>query len=259
MALFLMPLPENEIFLELRDGECYRVQVSRSWHPIPQDVAVRMAESSGVTVQSLFDAAALSPSLSGHVGVKHRATYSVYTLPIAMLPMRARFRLVEKTMVPDFQCAVADSQMIYLEWKVPTPAMRVFLLVTVTPPAEPNTGHKMYSSLQHLVAMDSAGRIYRMPTSNTFDDCKLCTGNYDTQGITVMDCLIKAMEQFSKSEWQQDLAGRGGSEGAVRAQKMFRYKPLEDGFEQLESTVISSWTELCIKVGNEYVLSHIVI
>lgn len=186
---------------------------------------------------------------------------TVYTIPLHKLPLRARFLIKDGILAPEFANKGPNSlhQAIQLEW-LPVAGMRIFLMVTVSNTSIISAAKgRPVTSDQHLFAMDSAGRTYRLPTSNCFENCTLCTGIHRTDGASHIDCLNGAVNQFMTSEWQHDLAERGGVCSVQNSQSLFRYKPLEpDGFEQLPP-LTADWTKYCVKVSNEFITSNMVV
>jgi hypothetical protein len=166
------------------------------------------------------------------------------------MPMRAAFIMKDGYMVPDFTSSSNDT--MDLKWS-PPPTMRLYLMVYCP------IGSPLYSETQFLVAVDGNGRFWRLPTSNTYEDCKLCTGSYNSEGATFVDVLSRAWNQFQTSRWQKDLNDRGGTSGMSNSRMMFRYKPLEkdQGFEQVPAP--SDWSSYCTKVSNEFITNNIIL
>lgn len=232
------------------DGRIYRDVINRSEVDLQPEILTRFAAQATTRVRNIISSLALSSKLAGNVHMAIRGKVVVFTVQLGVMPMRARFSVSKdgKTMVPDF---TSDSIPMSLEWTPPA-GMTLLLMVSMTPDTTT-------TSDQFLVAVDKAGRFYRLPTTNCYENCKLCTGKFNGIGATYADAIGKALNQFAASEWQGDLHDRGGATGMTNSKLMFRFKPMEpEGFDQLPPEA-EDWTALCTKVNYEFITNFIVL
>lgn len=238
-----MPSQRTQYILQ-ETGRIYRQTVTESEIELQPEIMTRFSAQTTQRLRGLMMASAIFPELASHpISVAIREKQVAFTVPLNKLPLRARFSVnaEDKCLVPDF---TSQSTPMVLEWYPPS-GMSLFLLVSMLPDAT-------ISSDQFIVACDSAGRMYRLPTTNCYENCKLCTGKYDGAGATYADAIGKALKQFWSSDWQGDLSDRGGSAGMANSKLMFRFRPMEpEGFEQLPPKA-THWTALCTKVSHEY-------
>ena len=226
-------------------GRLIRETVTESEVDLKPDIMARYVAESTHRVRNAFSASIISPNLQGGVGIAIRGSAIAFTLPIAVMPLRARFRVQGDQLVPEF---TSDSTPMVLSW---VPPMRLYLLVAMEPGS-------LTSADQFLVALDASGRHYRLPTTNAYENCKLCTGEFNSRGANLTEVAIKAWQQFEASDWQADLSNRGGEKGMANSKLMFRFKPLEpEGFEQLPPA--QAWQELCTKVSFDFITNFITV
>jgi hypothetical protein len=185
----------------------------------------------------------------GNIGICMRKSNVVFTVRMAYLPFRTAFTMKNGFMVPDFKKGDADPEFV-LNW-VPPESMRLYLVTNFIYPMQPD--------VQFLIAMDTAGRHYRLPLSNLFEDSKLCHGEYTMGGSTLIDMVSRAWAQFHKSRWQSHLADRG-TDSAANSQRLFRFKALEpEGFEQVPLDKGITWESLSTRVSVAFISENIVI
>lgn len=237
-------------------GECLRVTVQEQGVRLQKDLLAKFTDDRAIPIPELIDAGILGDGASGKIGMMVRSKFITFTIPVNALPMRAAFAMKGEVLVPDFSADITVPTM-ELKWQVPE-GMRVFLVVN-----SPKNESYIQTDIQWLIALDQQGRIWRLPTSNCYEDCRLCAGIFDSIGATYIDMLGKAWRQFISSRWQKDLIGEGGglAKSIAHAQAMFRYKPLGKdeggGFQQLP--IEGDWTSLCTKVGSEHLNNNILI
>lgn len=232
----------------LKDGVFYRK--TETWHEITlqSDIITKFAAEQVSKTGMIFNSAQIGTGLVGTVGMAIKGRLIAFTLRVGILPIKAKFTLREGFMVPDFGSTEASSA-FHFNWYVPG-TMNVYLLVTMQP-------GKLIAGDQYLVAVDSQSRMYRLPTSNVYEDCRLCSGRFESSGTTYLDVLIKCWNQFQNSEWQSDLSNHGGENGMEHSKQMFRFKPGDgESFEQQE--VPRNWQSYTKKIANETVSSLLV-
>lgn len=189
---------------------------------------------------NIMAGAAISPKLIGNIHMTTRGEQVVFTTQLSVLPLRARFVVDErdKCLVPAFD---SDSTPMFLEWTPPSD-MSLYLMVSMSP-------HTVTPHEQFLVACCERGRHWRLPMTNIYENCRLCTGEYIADGQSYADAIGKALNQLVASDWQKDLRSAGGPNTMANSKLMFRFKPREtEGFDQLPPKE-SDWTKLCVKVG----------
>ncbi len=227
-------------------GRVYRQTVNDQEMDLSTDIMSKFTGEITVRMRNIFHSAVVNSKLVGNIHGAMRGKQVVFTAQLSVLPLRARFKVMEDYLVPDF---TAESTPMALEWKPPAD-MRLFLLIGMLP-------DMWKSAEQFLVAVDDSNRTYRLPTTNCYDNCKLCAGRFDGTGSSYADCMGKATLQFFTSEWQSDLSDRGGAKGMENSKRMFRFKPLApEGFEQLPPNA-THWTDLCTKVGDAYITNFL--
>lgn len=242
----------NETYHKVTADGIERVSVTRERIALTDSIMKRYAQDMPVRIDRLFDAAIISTNLTGSVGVSYKEKSAVFTVRIARMPLRARFVMEGDVLVPDFRAENEIPPMDML-WTPPS-NMVIFWMVAMLA-GESTSGD------QFLVAMDNAGRTYRLPVSNCYENARLCSGRYDGSGRTHLEALIKGWRQFERSDWQSDLVDRGGAGGMKSSKMMFRFKPLEkEGFEQLPiQCVEGDWVPLVTKIANEFINSNIIL
>lgn len=247
------PVKAKEEFYSLRGGQFYRVTLLHSPVDIPTGTLARMVMNQGVKITKLFDAALVGGKSGTVMGASIGANSAQFTVPIPSIILRSRFHLTaEKVLVPDFACRLVATTVPQqnLEW-VPPLDMSIYLMVVISP-----DGHMLYVENCFLFAMDKDLRTYRLPTSNVYEDCRVCMGEFASMGTSHVDCVSKAVAQFKASTWNADLANRGGAKSAENGHNMFRFKPNElEGFEQLPPAM--PWPTLCTKVSNEFINQNV--
>jgi hypothetical protein len=160
---------------------------------------------------------------------------TIWSIPIDRIPLHARFRLINGVLVPAFASAT-DLEMP-LVWKAPAELRLVFVVQTELDEA------RVVLDGNWLFACDQNNRAYRLPLPNLHDDCRICTGEFETYYGSGGECVAASLEQFRKSKWNADLMRT-----VERSQKFFRFRPTNDTFETLPIET-SDWTTLCDKVS----------
>lgn len=249
MALFITQImaEQNTTFV-LKDGVFYRKHETWQEINLQADIITKFAGEISSKTGMIFNSAQVGTGLVGAVGMATKGKLVAFTLRIGILPIRARFLLRDGLLVPDFACS-EHSIPFHFSWYVPS-AMNLYLIVTMQ-------AAKLVAGDQFLVAIDNQSRMYRLPTSNVYEDCRLCAGRFESSGTTYLDVLIKCWNQFQNSEWQADLAQHGGDNGQENAKRMFRFKPGEgDSFEQQDAP--ANWQSYAKKIANETIASLLV-
>lgn len=160
---------------------------------------------------------------------------TLYTLVLDRLPLNARFRLVADVLVPAF--ASESDLELSLVWQAPKDMRLAFVVRTETDEGE------VVIADNYLFACDTRNRAYRLPLPNLFDDCKVCTGEFERTHPSGAAAMAASVEQFRKSQWNADLMRT-----VERSQQCFRFQPTNDTFTTLP-VAVPDWTTLCDKVS----------
>ena len=159
----------------------------------------------------------------------------IWSIRIERIPLQARFRLVNKVLVPAFG-STSELEMPMV-WQAPQQVRLMFAVRTEFI----ETCH--CASNNWLIAYNQANNAYRLPLPNLYDDCTICTGDFDDSHDTAAQCVIASLEQFKKSQWNSDLMRT-----TEQSQKFFRFRPADESFETLPIDA-ADWTTLCDKVS----------
>lgn len=180
----------------------------------------------------------------GNVSLSVTAHLVYATIGLRSIHLRAPFRMVDGVLVPNLSSTSTD-QTMQLMWMVPQD-MRVAMMI------ELSTATDYRIKDIWIFAIDAGQRLYRLPLSNLYTDCRLCSGEFPRSHVTLVKAVTAALVQFSASEWNSDLL-----ESPETTQQFFRFKPTNAGFETLPIST-KDWTALCQKVGVE-IANHLVL
>jgi hypothetical protein len=158
----------------------------------------------------------------------------LWCIALDRIPLHARFKLINQVMVPMFASST-DLEMP-LMWKVPQSVKVVFCVLT-----KADDGFVSVEG-NWLFACDQDKRGFRLPLPNLHDDCRICTGQFEGDQETALECVKASLDQFAVSKWNSDLMRT-----IEQSQKFFRFLPTKDTFEPL--AVQGEWTGLCSKVS----------
>lgn len=186
------------------------------------------------------------PGEPGTVGVALLGNeVRIFSMPVAQLPLHTRYESgTDGVLTPDF--TAASGPPLPINW-IPPSTMKLTLCLIVGP--------KFENKNQYLAATDRNQRLWRLPVSNLYEDCKLCSGNYAQSvglagaGGSCLQALQAAWNQFRLSKWNADLWSDSKVERKNAVKKLFRFKARGEGFEQV--AVDGEWTTLCEKVGHD--------
>ncbi len=171
-------------------------------------------------------------------GVAHAnvgAHDTLWSVPIQQLPLKARFRLINGVLVPMF-ASTTDLE-LPLRWTAPPAVRLVFVVRTEAAESYVTIGGNW------LFAFDAQRHGYRLPLPNLYDDCSVCTGDFEDCYDTVQLALAASLQQFERSAWNADLMRT-----VAQSQKFFRFRPTNDTFETLPIEA-TDWTTLGNKVA----------
>jgi len=168
-----------------------------------------------------------------HANVGVRDT--LWSVPIKQIPLKARFRLLNGVLVPMF-ASTTDLE-LPLRWTAPPEVRLVFVVRTEAADSYVSIGGNW------LFAFDGQRHGYRLPLPNLYDDCSVCTGDFEDCYDTVQLALAASLQQFERSAWNSDLMRT-----VAQSQKFFRFRPTNDTFETLPIEA-TDWTTLGNKVA----------
>jgi hypothetical protein len=160
---------------------------------------------------------------------------TLWSVTIDRIPLNARFKLISQVLVPVFASST-DIEMPLI-WKAPQEVKLVFAVCTKFEEALVRVDGNW------LFACDQEQRGYRLPLPNLHDDCRICTGGFDGDQETALECVRASLEQFNRSKWNADLMRT-----IEQSQKFFRFQPTKETFETLPIQA-TDWTTLCNKVS----------
>ena len=173
----------------------------------------------------------------GRVHANAGLTDTLWTVAIQRMPLHARFRLINKVLVPTF--ASGTDMELPLVWQAPPEVRLAFVIRTESD----EDGIRVAGNW--LFACDADHRGYRLPLPNLHDNCLICTGSFPDRYKSGAEGVAASLEQFRKSKWNSDLMRT-----VERSQKFFRFQPTNDTFETLPIEA-ADWTALCDKVSTD--------
>ena len=203
--------------------------------------AVLAALTAGAT-RNLRHVLALPDALAVHASVG--LTDTLWTVRLDRLPLLTHFRLIADMLVPSF--ATPTDLELPLVWHAPE-TVRLAFVVRTTGADEGVTIDGNW-----LFACDENQRGYRLPLPNLFEDCKVCTGQFQDTYDSGAACVTASLEQFRKSQWNADLMRT-----VERSQQFFRFQPTNETFTTLPIAA-ADWTTLCDKVSSD-ILERVVL
>jgi len=160
---------------------------------------------------------------------------TIWSIPIDRIPLKARFKLINGVLVPMF-ASMTDLEMP-LVWNCPKEVRLVFVVRTEL------AGENVMVGGNWLFAFNKDNNGYRLPLPNLHDECTVCTGEFDANYDSALECIVASLEQFNQSKWNSDLMTT-----VAQSQKFFRFKPTNETFETLPIEA-TDWTTLCNKVS----------
>ena len=101
----------------------------------------------------------------------------------------------------------------------------------------------------YLVAFNKKdGAGYRLPMPNLYDDCSICTGQYDHRGDSVLEAFKRNLDYIIASPWNNHII-KDYKEDQKHSHQLFRWKPVEAGFQTLPPE--EPWATLCKHAGSD--------
>lgn len=178
----------------------------------------------------------------GNAGVVMLGAYETWSVRVLTLSLSTPFDLVDGIHVPAF--CDKTKPIMPMKWKVPSGIIMVLGIIVLSDPF-------FYAGDHYLIVFDPSKRMWRMPLSNLYEDCKLCHGQPIRKFNTSLECVKNACDMFSRSNWNQDLFQDDNMKRINASKDMFRFKPSSTGFDQLpiQLSAGKDWTSLCEKVA----------
>jgi len=190
----------------------------------------------------------VSPDVPGNVSLSAMANgQRMFSMPVFKMSLNTRFAPDSSgVLTPVFEAG--DGPTLPIFW-VPPGTMKLVLSIILGP--------KFENLNQYLTAHDKTGRLWRLPVSNLYQDCRLCPGTANYLGSqSCLSSLQVAWEQFRLSKWNSDLYVDSSPARRKATERMFRFKPSDAEFIQLP--LDGDWTDLCEKVGHEFLKNNVV-
>lgn len=233
-------------FVFTSSGELERRDIAISNIDFNSAIASQIAASVGVKIRSVITMKHLGFDGEMHVSACVTPLSTLWTVPLEQIMIDAPFQCKDGVLWPAL--GNPDLSNMTMWWKVP-PGMRVFLGI--------NVGNMKFESIsQFLIALDSGNRQYRLPLSNTYEDCVLCTGKYPGQTgcASHIDAVRAAVSQFFKGKWQHDLYQ---TTEVKNTRALFSFKVDGDKTTQMWDGTLD-WTKHCNKCGNTFLLNNLI-
>ncbi len=176
----------------------------------------------------------------GHVGLAIGSNgQMVARMQLFDIPMAAPFAIEGDLCYPHFD---GDHPVMALRWKCPS-TMYLFLCVQLDA--------SWRNCNNYLVALDANHHAWRLPLSNLYADCRLCSGRYEDHASDIVGACRLCWGQFQASKWNQDLYTDATDNRRSASKTLFKYKVKGDIFEQPETP--KNWQTLCEKVGTPFI------
>lgn len=236
--------------------------VNETWEDIKLNDSFmdNLMVNSARKMTSVFPAMVIDPSLEQgkvHVNAINSSGDANWTVELPFLPITCPFKVDgDSLMTPAF--GKTENPMVSVSWK-PLEHMRLYWVVMITRSGVEKV--PWTTGYQYVVAYHTDGTFHKLPVSNLYDDCRLCTGTYDGSAATHLEVLQKSWVQLVKAEWQGDLWHDKGAAYQERTDRLFRFKPAERGFEQLKPSVQKEkkWTDYTDKIATEWMTTNLII
>lgn len=228
------------------DGRVYQECITTT--PIDLIPALEQAFQSSATFKmaNVVDFSHIGLPLFGRACLTCSAanTESVWwSIRVRTLNLRTKFSLQDGVLTPVFAGNDASMEMVWL----PPDDMRLVLGITMQVNSRGCLLGKHY-----LVAYDKTGATWRLPLANLYDHLELCHGQDHIYHPTMIAAASEGLKAFVNSVWNADLNGEFQRE---RAPKLFRWRPINTGFDQIPIEA-SHWTMLCEKASSDIVTTN---
>lgn len=224
-------MTKTEFILE-KSGEIIRRDITERAVDVGESIVNSLSANVDRIVKFAFQTR--DPSMMVHLRACADANY--WTVEMPRIVLRTSFKMDRDHLVPNFS---GDGIDMPLFWTPPSSCKLAFMVIE-----KMRTSSSRWLNFAYLFAINSDNRCYRLPLANIYADCKLCLGEFESTGATSHAVILKALDQFDKSEWNSDLWRQ--DENGAHTMAMFRFKPEGDNFVQV---MPENWTALCQKVA----------
>lgn len=185
----------------------------------------------------------------GSANISVTADMSVWTVPILKLALKTFYTLEGGVHRPSF--THSGNVELPMKWTPPS-TMKLGLII-----AARKDGRHYVAGEQFLMAVDTSGRVYRLPIGNINSACQLCHGQGHKYHDSQLEAVRSACKGMAQSTWNSDMYGEGYENASEHTNALFQWKPTKDGFEQLP--VPTTWQNYCQKVSNDFINQHMML
>jgi hypothetical protein len=238
---------KNDTYFRInQDGIMLQVTETVSQIDVSQQFLTQISQGVPRRAASVFPLSAKNLGVKdGNVGISvMNGGIVVFSIALESIFIECGYHTAGKLIWPSFKNT--DPQ-IRQRWKVPG-SMGLVLMVTVNAAAQ--------ASVSHLVACDNQNRTWQLPLGNTYEDCKLCEGDYDRCGASMLGAAMKSVEQFQGSKWNMDLLRASDTDAGGRCSQLFGFTVEDDCTKQIFDD--GDWQKHCRKVSVDYITKNIV-
>ncbi len=237
-------MANETLFVINKDSELERWDIERRKLNVNRTLIDALSQSVIRKIPSAICMPLIQKGETGHVGLAvGNNGQMVARMPVYNLPMAAPFAIEGDICYPHFDGA---HPVMALKWTVPT---NMFLYLCL------HLDSQMQNLNNYLVALDGSLHAWRLPVANLYQDCRLCSGRYDSGAADIVSACQKAWAQFQASKWNQDLYNDASDNRRSASKTMFKYKIKGETFEQFETP--KNWQVLCDKVGTPFISEYI--
>ncbi len=237
-------MPTETIFVINPKSGMERWDIQKRSVNVTKAVIDGLAQSVIRRISNLMPMSDIDKGLAGDIDIATGANGQlVARMPIVHISLGAPYAIEGTEAYPHF-----DGQHPFMMqlWQVPA-NMRLYLCLHV--------GLNNEHLNSYLVALDNYNVAWRLPISNLYADCRLCSGRYDNHVPTVLESCRRGYQQFQASKWNQDLYIESDAKRRQATREMFRFKIAGDKFVQQD--VPGNWPALCEKVGTSFITDYI--
>jgi hypothetical protein len=225
------------------DGSLEHVYESRSPRNLSEDLIARISNKVTRCTPKVFKLDDLACGLITTEGETFAYRF------IKELKLNTLFRVGEDKLLRPVFLPMSDQQAkaekyprFVASWKVPKDmnlmfAAKIFDIQSANPNTRSN--HSCF-----LIAWCLDNKAYRLPLPNLYDNCDVCTGDFDGSGRCIQSAFAQACTQMEKATWNSDLLDNSRSSGS---DTMFRFKPVGEAMESVE--LEADWKPMCPKVA----------
>lgn len=228
----------SEIAL-LDNGDFLRRDIYETKINVTDEVLAKISANIPIKVTNILEI----PNY-GKCGLSVQGQEVYFTVPIPFINLRCPFIMDSNgVLTPQFD-SKTDTP-LEIRW-VPQDSgvAKVVMMIGATHrDAERKAGkNSIYTFKVWLVAIHDGKIFYRLPLSNVYGDCAICTGRTGAFFPTFYELVYTELKTFEASRWNADLWDSPKETG-----RLFRFKPEGKGFIQLAP--LDQWWNLSRKVS----------